>query len=130
MTVDIDQISYISLIVLNVLCVLVSTVFIILYFRLPEKTYGLNIIFILNLSYLANAIFSLCAQFLVHGEANRAITFLALTRFFTNFSLFWSATFAFFTYSVITSKTLFKFKKFIYSSLVMCLALATVYPLT
>jgi len=96
---------------LNYILIFIFVVFLLRFLRIKEKTYGLLMMIILNVCYLLWPILQSIAKYVVHSEF-LARFMLSLDLAIFSFALFWSASFAIFTYSVLSSKKIFDFKRF------------------
>ena len=99
------------------------------FLRVKDKSYGLYIIIILNVSYMLYSLLDICRSLLV-DKVNEVHISDFVSRWIYDFGLFWSAAFSIFTYTLLKDPMqFFDYKKFMIRALLCCTLLASIYPI-
>ena len=115
---------------LSYLLIFILAIFLCIFLRIKERSYDLFMMIILNISCLLWPILRRITPFFVHSQFSAQFMISLASATYT-FSLFWAASFAMFTYSVLNSTTkIFNCKRFIKGSFLVSLGVALLYPIT
>jgi len=96
--------------------------------RYREDNYGRTMILILNISYALHPIMNIIARIFMILEKSRYVDIAVLLMTAAeSFSITWSVFFAIFTYSVLKSRQLFRFRFFMLISLIVTFSMVALF---
>ena len=123
-----EDFSYVVL-VTNCIAIIAFIGFLITLFCVKDKSYGLYIIMILNVSYMLYSLLDIYRAILINSENEVHISDF-ISRWIYDFGLFWAASFSIFTYTLMKDPMqFFDYKKFMIKAFLGCMMMASVYPL-
>jgi len=114
--------------ILNYILIFIFVVFLFTFLRIKEKNYGLLMMIILNVCYLIYPLLQTITPYVIYSEF-LARFMLSLSSAIYIFALFWSASFAIFTYSVLRSTKIFNFKRFMKLAFLVSFLFSLLHPI-